>query len=248
MTNARRWLAIDADMFGKQFIDDLYDTFGWAGIGTWTAFLCACKRSRTPGRVSFISEADARAQLGIIGYDLVDNHGDSWTLDVFWTFTGRKKQTRKTSHGRIKNVSATHWERWQDDARMQTERERKRRQRAQKCPENVQGAPDADWDNVPPDLDLDLDLDNDLSTTKNGDGSTKSTDPLAQRLANTVPNRTYQQAARTINALRAEGINDTVIDEVIGYATERNDIRALSYVAEVARDWMAQRDPTWRSQ
>lgn len=148
MSSGRRWLALDADMFGKPFTLDLHLEFGWAGVGTWIAFLCACKRSRTPGTVRFLNEADARSQLGILGWDLVDGLGKEWSLDDFWAFTGRKKQTRKTSRGREMNVTATHWERWQDDKRMQDGRERKRRSRDK----NVRTL-------VTPDSDLDLDLD-----------------------------------------------------------------------------------------
>src|SRR5689334_4739104 len=92
----RRWLAIDADIMGKPFTLDLYHQFGWTGVGTWVAFLCACKRSRTPGTIRFLNQADALAQLGLLGLDLIDNDGKEWSLDDFWTFTGRKKQTRRT--------------------------------------------------------------------------------------------------------------------------------------------------------
>jgi len=113
MNDGQRWLALDADLMGKPFTLDLYDRFGWAGVGVWVAFLCACKRSRTPGSIRFLSEADARAQLGILGLDLVDNEGAGWSLDDFWTHSGRKKQTKRTLRGRETNVKATHWQRWQ---------------------------------------------------------------------------------------------------------------------------------------
>lgn len=132
MTDGRRWLALDADMFGKRFTDDLYHKFGWAGIAIWIAFLCACKRSRVPGRMRFINEPDALAQLGVIGWELVDNQGKPWALEDFWTFTGRKKQTRRTSRGRETDVRATHWERWQETYATQRKAEQMRTSRAQK--------------------------------------------------------------------------------------------------------------------
>lgn len=143
MTDGRRWLALDADMFGKRFTHDLYDRFGPTGVAVWVAFLCACKQSRVPGRIKVMNSTQAAYELGIAGWELVDNKGEPWDLDDFWTFTGRKKQTRRTPHGRRTDarrtpygqcfdVVATHWERWQ---------------------KRTSGAK-----NSRPDLDLDLDI------------------------------------------------------------------------------------------
>lgn len=157
MSNGRRWLALDADMFGKPFTIDLQHEFGWAGVGTWIAFLCACKRSRIPGTVRFLNEADARAQLGILGWELIDSQGKEWTLDDFWGFTGRKKQTRRTRRGREMNVTATHWGRWQQDATRAREAERKRTSRGRQRPGPVRERVDIDWTNGRPDRDRDSD-------------------------------------------------------------------------------------------
>jgi hypothetical protein len=157
VSDGRRWLALDADMFGKPFTLDLQHRFGWAGIGTWIAFLCACKRSRTPGTVRYLNEADARAQLGILGIDLVDNQGENWSLEDFWLYTGRKKQTRRTRRGREMNITATHWGRWQQDAGKSREAERKRTSRTQKRPGPVRERMDIDWTNGGPDRDKDSD-------------------------------------------------------------------------------------------
>lgn len=157
MSDGRRWLALDADMFGKPFTLDLYHRFGWAGIGVWVAFLCACKRSRTPGQVRFLNEADARAQLGILGWDLVDNDGKSWDLNDFWLYTGRKKQTKRTRRGREMNVTATHWGHWQDTARRAREAERIRTSRIEKRSDRVRSEANSRRTNVRPYSDLDLD-------------------------------------------------------------------------------------------
>lgn len=148
MTNGRRWLAIDADMFGKPFTLDLHHQFGPVGVAVWVAFLCGCKRNRIPGRVSFISEADARAQLGIHDWDLVDNEGKPWALEDFWLYTGRKKQTRRTRRGRETNVIATHWERWQQTAQRAREAERMRGSRAQNRSESVRTSANTGRTNV----------------------------------------------------------------------------------------------------
>lgn len=157
MTNGRRWLALDADMFGKPFTLDLHHQFGWAGIGVWVAFLCACKRSRTPGRLTYFNEADAQAQLGILGWELVDNEGKAWDLADFWLFTGRKKQTRRTRRGRETNVIATHWAHWQQDAARAREAERKGTSRAGKGRTGRGQKPDSARTNVRCDNDLDPD-------------------------------------------------------------------------------------------
>jgi hypothetical protein len=158
VTDGRRWLALDADLFGKRFTDDLYRQFGWAGVVTWVAFLCACKRSRHPGRISALNETEAAHILGLADWDLADNDGKPWTLDDFWAFTGRKKQTRRTRHGRHFDVTSTHWERWQDAAGRAREAEQKRTSRAQKRRDPFGHDPDTPRTNVG--LDLDLDLDN----------------------------------------------------------------------------------------
>lgn len=168
MTDGRRWLAIDADLFGKPFTHDVYNRFGWAGVAVWVAFLCACKKSRTPGRISVMNDAQAASELGIDAWDLVDNKGEPWTLTEFWAFTGRKKQTRRTSTyrrdarrtatGQRFNIDATHWQRWQDSARTATEAERMRRSRAEKRSGASERSANSRRTNVRPDIDLDLDI------------------------------------------------------------------------------------------
>lgn len=152
-----RWLAIDADMMGKPFTHQLYQRFGWAGIGVWVAFLCACKRSRNPGSIRFLNESDASAQLGILGWELVDTKGENWDLTDFWTFTGRKKQTKRTSRGREMNVRATHWGRWQETARTQNERDRKSRWAAQNRVDTTSRTRRVPRREVDADIDIDSD-------------------------------------------------------------------------------------------
>lgn len=182
--NGRRWLAIDADLFGKRFTDDLYQQFGWAGVVTWIAYLCACKRSRFPGRFTFLNEADALAQMGLIGWETVDNDGKPWGLDDFWKFTGRKKQTRRTQRGRETNVTATHWGRWQQAATTSREAERKRTSRAIKRPGPVHERIDIDWTNGRPNKDLDSDTplppEGGRGCASNGNGETIDQNAVAE--------------------------------------------------------------------
>lgn len=158
MTHGRRWLALDADLFGKRFTDDLYSEFGWAGVVVWVAYLCACKRSATPGRITFLNDVQAAHELGIDGWELVDNDGKTWELSDFWTFTGRKKQTRRTPNGRRMDVTSTHWERWQETYARAREAERKSTSRGKKSRTQPGHAPDNRRTNVRPDSDSDSDI------------------------------------------------------------------------------------------
>lgn len=144
---SEQWLKLDAYLLAKPFPLRLLERFGPTGLVTWIAFLAACKHSVVQGRVIFAGEADGRRQLFLDAahaIELVDGHGQPWTLSDFFTFTGRMKQTRRTAHGRVttadgrvrtadgrvQNVICTHWERWQNTQKTVAERERKRRSRA----------------------------------------------------------------------------------------------------------------------
>lgn len=70
-------------------------------------------------------------------------------------------------------------------------------------------------------------------------------DPLALRALSAVPRSSYSAALALIDQLRAEGIGDVVIDEAIGYALTRDDVRSLGFLQQIARDWMHQRDGMW---
>lgn len=125
-----QWVAIDVNFLASPLAIKLLDRFGPAGPLAWIGLLCACKRSPTPGVMTFSSEAEALAMLGLTGIPLVDNAGEKWDLETLWTVLGQLKQTKRTMRGRLLNVRATHWEQWQDDERREDERERQRRLRA----------------------------------------------------------------------------------------------------------------------
>lgn len=204
MNEGRRWLALDADMFGKQFTYDLHGRFGWAGIVVWVAFLCACKRSRTPGQVRIMNSVQGLTELGLIGWELVDDKGEPWDLDDFFNFTGRKKQTRRipvgrrtdarrTPYGQCFDAVATHWQRWQDAGRRATEAEQKRRSRGEKRP-NVSGhGSDTHRTNVRSNSDLDLD---NPPTPQGGNG--------ALRAESQRPSQDLVDLGTAVNQLKAE--------------------------------------------
>ena len=125
-----RWIAFDVMFYGNDLGVNIRHKFGAPGLVLFSAFLCACKRNPTEGKFEYLSPEDAMAQLGVPGMDLVNEAGDNWTLDVFWTYLGQQKMTSKRRRGRITEITATRWERWQYAFGKQTERERKSRSRA----------------------------------------------------------------------------------------------------------------------
>lgn len=137
MKPGRQWLVFDADFFDNSFARALTERFGWAGIGLFLAYLCACKTAHIPGRLSYRTESEALEKMGVIDLSLVDSEGQPFTLEAFWDFTGRYKQTSRTTRGHTFYVSATHWEQWQNDRKTLLVRERKRRSRAESGHKNV---------------------------------------------------------------------------------------------------------------
>lgn len=125
------WRKADAYFLAKPLAEQLAGRFGPVGLVVWQAFLDACKRNPIQGRISYTSEAHAEQVLLLeLVLPLRDAEGKEFTLEEFWEFTGKHKQTRRTRRGRIINVIATHWERWNNSQKTEDARERKRRSRA----------------------------------------------------------------------------------------------------------------------
>lgn len=107
----RRWFAMSADFPFDTAGTRLLDEYGPAGLAVWVCYLAACKRSAIPGRIQYTTDSEAWQTLGFA------DHDPPFDLNEFWTFTGRLKLTRRTSRGRVQNVAATGWERWQNPNR-----------------------------------------------------------------------------------------------------------------------------------
>jgi hypothetical protein len=103
----------------------LLEKFGRDGPLVWAAYLAACKLSRPEGEIVYASEAEGWALLGL------SEHEPDFTLDAFFTFTGRMKKTRRTRSGRVSYVVCTAWGRWTKTQKQEAERKRKSRNRAQ---------------------------------------------------------------------------------------------------------------------
>lgn len=137
MKPGRQWLVFDADFYDNSFAQALMGRFGWAGPALFVAFLCTCKRNLAQGKIRYRTEFEALEAMGVADLPLLDKDGQPFTLDQFWAFTGRYKQTSRTRQGQSIYVSATGWEQWQKSLNTGYERERKRRWRADSVRDNV---------------------------------------------------------------------------------------------------------------
>lgn len=131
MIDKRRspWIAWDSGFYASSLGDGLAERFGSAGIVLWNAYLCTCKRALVPGQIAVYNDHDTLSQLGVPWLNLVNEDGEPFTLDTFWTYLGRMKHVSRTRRGRATYVTCTHWEAWQHDARRDVEATRKRRSR-----------------------------------------------------------------------------------------------------------------------
>lgn len=136
-----QWIALDMYFFAKPFPMRLRDRFGATGQLVFIAFLCACKQDWPQGEITFVSDSEALQKMGVEGWPLIDDEGHKWTLDEFWTFTGRFKQTKKTARGRVWNVKSTQFERWQKTIGRDMAAERQRRSRAKNGRDNNRDTP-----------------------------------------------------------------------------------------------------------
>jgi hypothetical protein len=165
MRSGRRWIVLDADFFANHFTDRILERFGPAGVCLFVALLCAAKRSRIQGQITYASDSEALDILGLRNLDLVDNAGDKWALDDFWKFTGTQKQTSRSTRGRVKNIKVTGWSHWQETLTREMAADRMRRLRGESTRTESEQQAHADRTTSAHDNDLDLDLDNDTPPT-----------------------------------------------------------------------------------
>lgn len=112
----RRWFAADGWFPHGATAQRIYQQFGRDGLLVWHLFLCACKRGIPEGTFSYTCEEAGFAQLGL------GNPQDrpQFTLEAFFKFTGRIKQTRSTRSGQVKDVCSTNWQQWQSTRKRAT--------------------------------------------------------------------------------------------------------------------------------
>jgi hypothetical protein len=110
MAVRKQWWAASVHIFDGDLGVDLRDRFGPVGLCMWVGFLSACKRSINPGKISYSSDGECLSLMGLPGLELVDEDGEPFSLDEFWTFLGHRKQTSRTVRRRLIYVTATRWD------------------------------------------------------------------------------------------------------------------------------------------
>lgn len=152
MRQGRRWIVLDADYFTNDFTEQLGERFGWAGIGTFVALLCAAKKNYPQGAFSYTTELEAKSLLGIVDRPLVNDKGEEWTLEEFFRFCGLRRMVRRPSRhlsGRRRHLDICQWDLWQTAAERLRDLERKRTSRAKTKPDTLGTLSETGSDNVP---------------------------------------------------------------------------------------------------
>ena len=163
MTDRRRsqWIAFDSMFFGNELAVDILDRFGTAGVTVWLAYLCACKRNLVPGQISYLTDADCLAQLGLSGVELRDATGAELDLNAFWTRLGQLKNVSRRRRGHVTDLRCTRWEEWQQSYG----KERQAAQKARSRLGNTETKPGRSEDDPGTDRDIDRDRDTDQDKT-----------------------------------------------------------------------------------
>jgi hypothetical protein len=109
----RQWVAMDVFLLDSPLGVGIREKFGPAGLILFHAYLYACKRNSVQGQISYSSEADALALMSLPGLALTNERGETWALETFWRFLGHHKVIRRRRRGRLTDVLATKWGKWQ---------------------------------------------------------------------------------------------------------------------------------------
>lgn len=108
----RQFVAVPVD-FLQEDGRALYARFGAMGVVAWLGFRAACQAAPVQGQLRWSTETEARALLGLTGYDLVDLHGRRWTIEDLFGWTGRRHWTL-TRRARADGVRTTVDRRWEE--------------------------------------------------------------------------------------------------------------------------------------
>jgi hypothetical protein len=209
MRSGRRWIVLDADFFANHFTDRILDRFGPAGVCLFIALLCAAKRSRIQGQITYASDSEAFDILGLRNLELADAHGTAWTLDDFWKFTGTQKQTSRSTRGRVKNVKVTSWSQWQETLTREMAANRMRRLRGESTRTGSEQEPHEEGTAKAHDNDLDHDTPptpprgSGRRFASNGKSQTPTARPVPEWKPEPEPDSTIDPTA-AISALRIE--------------------------------------------
>lgn len=219
-----RWIAFDVYFFDDDLGIAIRDRFGPVGLTLFMAFLCACKRNSIQGRFRYTSDVEALMVLGLPGLELVNEQGEAFTLDDFWTLLGQRKQTRRTRRGRITDVVSTRWERWQKGYGTKAGDE----QTSRSDPENTEQIDDESEaiTALDPDPDIDPDKDTDIDSP-----SAASAGPLA---AVGADGDVLLQACRLLAEREADRLADSIHSRP-GWVRKRITKLTVEHEAEARR-------------
>lgn len=173
--------------------------FGRDGLLVWICYLTACKRHTPEGRISYASETEAWILLG-----LGNDHPD-FTLDDFFTLTGRLKKTVRRRHGDVTETICTPWQRWTKAREQEDARERKARSRQQNNRDNDR---DTSVTTIGQKRDLEVEREGELETPLNPP-SRGGTQPSRSNGTNPRAHAAAEQAKLT-QAQRQQVIHDFI--------------------------------------
>lgn len=108
---AQRYARIDVDFFHKNTARKLQTELGLAGPLVFLSLILRAKDGIEPGVFVYRSEAVGWEKLGF------DPEAMPFTLDTFFTTTGRLRQTSRKRLGDIWNVKLSHYGEWQQESR-----------------------------------------------------------------------------------------------------------------------------------
>jgi len=108
----RQWLPLSSEFPFDKTGTRLQEELGIAGPLVWVYLLTAAKRSDIQGWFTYTTDDEAWRNLGVANPAAV-----GFTLDDFFTLTGRLKKTARRRRGRITDVRITAWEEWNNTPR-----------------------------------------------------------------------------------------------------------------------------------
>lgn len=229
-----RWFAMDVHFFDGNLCHAILDRYGPAGVVVFTAFLAACKRNSTPGRIAYGTPADALSIMGIPNLALIDANGNPWSLEDLWKTCAHHKVTTRQKRNRLTYVICSKWADWQQDA---TKPDATRDQPATK-PKTGKQKPRSEGSNGP----LDTTGQDTTATghSRKRPGLTPEAEPLAARLANacTGENRRYvEREAREVVEHLLRYVSSTIVEKSVGNAEKSKTLTVpRAIVGGISRD------------
>lgn len=91
----RQWVTWDVQFNGGPLGVALREEFGVVGMFVFNSFICACAQSAELGTITYTNDAQALALMQLWGLPLINEEGETWTLDELWMFLARRHVVTK---------------------------------------------------------------------------------------------------------------------------------------------------------